>query len=163
MIAFASLRLVRGLLAFAVVFWMAGAGCLFGCEGMTSALASSNSQTITTNNLATIVSGDACASMQSHDCCARHHKQSAPQHQVTRASQGIEIVGLSPAMTDCPLAINASAALSNPRTEQSKTLALPATAIIQNTEQLEQSGAFLHPLRLPNRGHTYLRCCVFLI
>lgn len=152
------------MLAFAVAFWMAGAGCMFGCEGMTSAAAASNSQTTTATNLATIVSGDACASMQSHDCCARHRKQSPPQqHEVTRASQGTEIAGLVPAMANCPLAINASAVLSNPRTEQSKTLALPASAIIQNAEQLEQRSAFLHPLRLPNRGHTYLRCCVFLI
>jgi hypothetical protein len=163
MIAFSSMRLVRVLLALVVAFWITGAGCLFGCENMTSAMASANSET-SASNLATVVSGDACASMQSHDCCAKHRgKTSAQRRTVTGAAQGIEIIGISPAMTDCPLAINATAALANPRTDQSKTIALTNSAINQNLEPLEHRGAFLHPLRLPNRGHTYLHCCVFLI
>jgi hypothetical protein len=36
---------------------------------------------------------------------------------------------------------------------------ITSLAFLNNAE----SSALTTPLRLPNRGHTYLRCCVFLI
>jgi hypothetical protein len=66
-------------------------------------------------------------------------------------------------MTDCPLAVTATAALSKAGSDQASA-ALPdssESAVLANPP--EQTIAFTRPLRLPNRGHTYLRCCVFLI
>ncbi|HEV2828646.1 MAG TPA: hypothetical protein VGW76_13695 [Pyrinomonadaceae bacterium] len=167
------MKIVRAVLALAVALWMAGAGCMLGCENMVSAAASDKHSTASAQII--VASGEACASMQSHNCCAKRGAKSAskPAHKpaetltgsiapATRAIAAESGVSSSP-MMDCPLAVNATAALSKPRQDQS-SIALPsddATASVSNT--IEQSIAFARPLRLPNRGHTYLRCCVFLI
>jgi hypothetical protein len=66
-------------------------------------------------------------------------------------------------MMDCPLAVTATAALSKAGSDQASA-ALPDSSerpLLANSS--EQTSAFVRPLRLPNRGHTYLHCCVFLI
>jgi len=169
-----SMRIVRVVLALAVALWMAGAGCMLGCENMVSAAAASDNHS-TASAPIIVASGEACASMHSHDCCAKRGAKSASKSahkpaetltgDIAPATHAIAAepgVSSSP-MMDCPLAVNSSAALSKPRQDQSST-ALPshgATASVANT--IEQSIAFARSLRLPNRGHTYLRCCVFLI
>jgi hypothetical protein len=66
-------------------------------------------------------------------------------------------------MMECPLAVNATAALSKASTDNAKTAAA-LTAVYQPLQSApEQTIALVFPLRLPNRGHTYLQCCVFLI
>jgi hypothetical protein len=66
-------------------------------------------------------------------------------------------------MMDCPLAVNARAALSKAKPDTSRT-ALPHTRASARLPLLrEQATALSPPTLLPNRGHTYLRCCVFLI
>ena len=171
--------MVRVVLALAVALWMAGAGCLLGCESMVSAVAESEHHSTATAPII-VASGEACASMQSHDCCAKRGAKSASKaaprlatsentakpatdiataNGIVAAESGVS----SSPMMDCPLAVNATAVLSKPRQDQSST-ALPsesATPSVSNA--IEQSIAFARPLRLPNRGHTYLRCCVFLI
>jgi hypothetical protein len=66
-------------------------------------------------------------------------------------------------MMDCPLAVNATAALAKARPDQASS-ALPLTRANDTLPHLQERTAILSPpLVLPNRGHTYLRCCVFLI
>src|SRR6185295_1168773 len=65
-----SIRIVRVSLALAVALWMAGAGCMLGCENMTSA-AAANDHHPAAEATVIVASGEACASMRSHDCCAR--------------------------------------------------------------------------------------------
>src|SRR6185436_15980021 len=65
-----SIRILRVVLGFAVALWMAGAGCMLGCENMVSAVAA-NDHHPATKGSELVVSGDACASMQGHDCCAK--------------------------------------------------------------------------------------------
>ena len=167
--SFASIRLARVALSLAVAFWMAGAGCLLGCESMVSA-ASNDGASTAGQGLAAIVSGDACASAQAHDCCARHGGKSvsknsahnpAPRSSTTKNERLITATS-TPTM-ECPLALNASAILSKSGSDQDSSPVLASRTISPATARPEQESAFLHPLRLPNRGHTYLRCCVFLI
>lgn len=172
-----SIRIVRVSLALAVAFWMAGFGCLLGCETMVSASTSTEIAS-SANSTAIVITGEACASMQSHDCCKRKAhsaakavaKPSADKGQVA-ASAGkvtsdslILAAGASfPSMMDCPLAINATAALTEARPDQSH-IALPSRSEIASlSNPPEQISSFARPLRLPNRGHTYLHCCSFLI
>jgi len=178
-----SIRIVRVGLALAVALWMAGAGCLLGCENMVSAAAANGSESAAisltaTNSLATVAAGDACASMQSHDCCARHGAKPAANSTSKSASQSaaesktpaptsvtgaVELRATSSTMRDCPLAVNATAALSKTKPDTSRT-ALPNTSASARFPLLqEQATALSPPHLLPNRGHTYLRCCVFLI
>jgi hypothetical protein len=158
-----SLRLLRVGLALAVAFWMAGAGCMLGCQNMASAatLHSTNA-----SGEQAVISGDACASAQSHHCCEKHraHSASDPATETNTASEAVELIGNSaPSMVDCPLALNATAAISKPGSDHS-TVAVVTTNASHPIPHLSSQGrALSHPLLLPNRGHTYLRCCVFLI
>ena len=178
---FSSLRIVRVGLALTVALWMAGAGCLLGCENMVSAAAhGSESAAVSShagNSLTIVAAGDACASMQSHGCCARRGakpaahspSKSAPKPAaesktaaVTSVASGVELGTTSSRMMDCPLAVNASAALSKAKPDTSRA-ALAQTQGGAPLPLREHPTALSPPLLLPNRGHTYLRCCVFLI
>jgi hypothetical protein len=176
-----SIRPFRVVLALAVAFWMAGAGCMLGCENMVAA----SSATISPVSSPTIIAaGEACPSMHAHDCCARHNAKAAPSRNAKSLSSStqslssafevareltasapafVEFDGTSTSMMDCPLAVNASAALSKAKQDQS-SIALPLTHANGSIPDLsEQTTPLSPPSRLPNRGHTYLRCCVFLI
>ena len=186
------MKTVRATLALAVAFWMAGGGCMLGCESMTGASAHSAEATLPANAATPdsganiVVAADACASMQGHGCCAKRRSQSIAKHHAGPASSAkgssklvtsrsalatkptvIEVVAELAApfssMMDCPLAVNATAALSKARPDDSggdlpQTLAADSYFFLS-----EQLTALTPPPRLPNRGHTYLRCCVFLI
>jgi hypothetical protein len=173
-----SIRIVRVSLALAVAFWMAGAGCMVGCENMASA-ATSIEGASPANSPAIVVTGEACASMHSHDCCAKRNAHSASKAVPKPTSDKRQVVadsgkknpadflfalgGTFPSMMECPLAVNASAVLSKARPDQSN-VALPSSSERPSlSNPPEQTRAFAHPLRLPNRGHTYLHCCSFLI
>jgi len=173
-----SIRILRASLALAVAFWMAGFGCLLGCENMVSA-ATSTEIAFSTNSTAIVVTGEACASMQSHDCCAKRKAHSAAKavtkptvdkDQVVAASGKTpsdsifwELGATLPSMMDCPLAVNATAALTKASPDQSQTTLPSRNEIASLSNPVEQTIAFARPLRLPNRGHTYLHCCSFLI
>lgn len=176
-----SFRLIRITLAFTVAFWMAGAGCLLGCENNVAA-ASTNSAHHTDSGAA-VVSDDACAASRSASCCASHGKsvkRGAPaKHGVKSSVSHGELSSPGPkpllvntktwavasgssSMMDCPLAANPTAALSHSgQDDAAPGLALRATQSLTNG--VEQVTALARRPRLPNRGHTYLRCCVFLI
>ena len=174
-----SIRIVRVSLALAVAFWMAGAGCMLGCENMVSA-ATSTETAPPAHSPAIVVTGEACASMHSHDCCAKRNAHSAAKAGTKTKSDKRQFVADSgkknpdgslfaalgatfPSMMECPLAVNASAVLSKPGPDDSN-VALPSSSERTSlSNPAEQTSAFAHPLRLPNRGHTYLHCCSFLI
>lgn len=154
--SFLSTRAMRLFLAVSVSIWMAG-GCLFGCSSNVMAHESEDSAQ-------TIVAGDSCHSARSHDCCATQK----PKKQIARDSQrqtaGPSFVPTPRGMMkDCPLVVNATAATS----KSSSNLPDPArgpVAVLPFVETaFEQSDTFLVVPVLPNRGPTYLRCCVFLI
>ena len=175
---FSAIRFVRMALALAVALWMAGAGCLLGCENMIAAAANHGDSVGTSltpsNSLTTVATGDACASVQSHDCCAKHgarrtvSKTSAKatvkskSHASTSVTGAVEF-GPTSTMMDCPLAVNATAALSKAKPDTSPTAVAHTTAARRLPLLQEQASALSAPPLLPNRGHTYLRCCVFLI
>jgi len=168
-----SIRILRLGLALAVALWMAGAGCMLGCENMVSAVAASDLHP-TTKGSELIVSGDACASMHGHDCCAKRSgksvaqsaKKSAQAHarvEHAQAATTSQFEATSSGMFDCPLAINANAALTKSRPDQSSVVSLSPGLTPSVSNAGEQTTALARPLRPPNRGHTYLRCCAFLI
>ncbi len=71
--SFSILKIVRGFLAMTLGLWIAGAGCLLGCEGMMTAVASEGNVAAPheASDLSVVVSGEACASAKTHDCCAK--------------------------------------------------------------------------------------------
>ena len=174
-----SFRILRVTLAFAVSLWMAGAGCLLGCENNVANAATEFRGENTSSVL--VVSSDACASAHSSSCCSSNgSKAKRPartnQSVTTESPENSNLANQSsnsaPTMTsdsgsspmmNCPLAVNAAAALakSGPdKVDGNIALTSPRGPLAESVEQLF---VFIRPPRLPNRGHTYLRCCVFLI
>ena len=150
-----SLKVVRLLLAVSVSFWLAG-GCLLGCGSMAMAAQRGEDQTA--------VEAESCQSAQEHHCCskAKPAKQNTIDPKLTESLLALATLPRGP-MGDCPLAMGATAiaakASSNsPDSDQTTNAALPLTA--GNRERHQKH--FAVPL-VPNRGPTYLRCCVFLI
>ncbi len=164
---FSSFKIVRVTLALAVALWMAGAGCLLGCENGIAAASTNAAQPA--ESQAVVISGTACAA---HSAGAKHAAKSsrskANNHSKTtrRSSASAETLAFGASrssMMDCPLAVNATAALSKAGPDTAK-VGLALTNVSEPLlNSLEQRTTLSRPLRLPNRGHTYLRCCVFLI
>jgi hypothetical protein len=90
-----------------------------------------------------------------------------PQQLETAAREilATELAGLPPpsgAMNCCPL-ISACAAGVTKRANDTLVAALLERTALPAFLNNAETSPLTTPLRLPNRGHTYLRCCVFLI
>ncbi len=139
---------------------MAG-GCLFGCSGNAMAQEPEDSAQ-------TVVADESCHAVRAHDCCATKK----PKKQIARGSQQSKAVAsFVPAfaptprgmMKDCPLVVNATAATSKNSGHMPDPARGPVAVLPFVETTSEQVGTFLVVPFLPNRGPTYLRCCVFLI
>ena len=145
---------------------------MLGCENMLTA-AASNDATSSGDFLTIVAAGDACASAHSHDCCARHGKHGSKSKKISggdatkQQPEAALISGFanSPSgmMADCPLAVNATAEFSKAKRDESSSAYALSLAAAANENAHEQTLRLAPPRRLPNRGHTYLHCCVFLI
>jgi hypothetical protein len=168
-----SARIVRLVLVPILSLWIAGAGCMMGCEGMVAASAATvpglspeKPSVHTSGRKATIVaSGHACSSGGSHSCCAENTGKTEPV--AVRASQSDTTLfasgGSSTGMMNCPLAVSRAAIAGKVRSSEVAAAPALAHSSLPAEKLLEQTAPLSAPLRLPNRGHTYLCCCVFLI
>ena len=173
-----SLRIPRLALSLLLALWVGGAGCLIGCGNMAMAAMGEVEGAAPRDNT-TVVAGESCRKAPNHSCCAKHHARPI-HHQppVGQATPGFQLkisktptrsiaASLLPtsgaSMGMCPLAMNASALAAKVRTDEASTM----TALSRVALPLVDSGrTFTHatpPAWFSNRGHTYLRCCVFLI
>jgi hypothetical protein len=158
MSSFFSLKLLRLLLTVMVSVWMAG-GCLFGCSTMTMG---AEPGLAGRDGSPAIKAGESCHAARAHDCCA----SKKPKQQLAKRSNQQQLPALLAVplgMKDCPLAVNATAATAKngahvPDPSRSSVASLPRFELRAE----ESNQIFLLALR-PNRGPTYLRCCVFLI
>lgn len=160
------LKIIRSGLAVVLGLWVAGAGCLLGCEGMMTTAASDRDGVMhhATSDLSLVVSGEACASAKSHDCCAKQKQHAQPKAQTGKEQAGtlIETGPSSSGMSACPLAMSRNVVAAKSRGGETS----PATSVVLNLPDqnlFEQTAPLVTQARLPNRGHTYLRCCSFLI
>jgi hypothetical protein len=164
---FSFLKIARMGLAATLVLWVAGAGCLLGCEGMMTAAASESFTQAHHGNgdLNLVVSGEACASAKSHDCCAKRNHSAQPKAQPTgkQAATLIETDPASTAMSDCPLAMSRTVVVAKSGARETSSATIVANANLPTQNLIEQPAPLISQVRLPNRGHTYLRCCSFLI
>ena len=164
--AFSLIKIARVGLAAALVFWVAGAGCLLGCEGMMAAAAGQSSSVAhhAAGDLNLVVSGDACASSKTHDCCAKQNHRAQPKAQPAEKQAAIfETDPLSSGMSACPLAMSRTLVAAKKGVDGTGSAATVANANLPIQDLLEQPAPVVSQVRLPNRGHTYLRVCSFLI
>ena len=160
-------RVVRFVLAPALSFWLAGTGCMLGCESMTAAAATlkTNSSHHLTSGSTIVASGHACSSNKSHDCCAKNRKEdsSAPSQSKHSNEALLTSGGSSSSPINCPFAVSRTAVVAKAQGRDTNASAVVTDSNPGQQISLEQVAPLSPPLRLPNRGHTYLRCCVFLI
>ncbi len=179
--AFSSSKIVRFLLAPLLSLWVAGAGCMLGCEGMVASAAAGGieqSGALDSEHGSTIVaSGHACSSggssaassdelNGSHNCCKKGTTEVQPKAQQASPSAVTLIqsgASSSSAMKDCPLAGSKEAVVTKSRRGDASATPSVAHSYLPAQKFLEQPTPLSTLPRLPNRGHTYLRCCVFLI
>jgi hypothetical protein len=151
-----SLKIGRLLLAISVSIWLAG-GCLFGC---------SNTAMAATATTQPAVEGESCHAARAHDCCAKSKqpKQTRVKVKVNFTERLAGVASLpSGSMSECPLMIGATAVASKNSSNSPDivgAITAPLRPAISNTELPQRQ--IVDPF-LPNRGPTYLRCCVFLI
>lgn len=171
---FSLTRLVRRAAVITLAFWLGGAGCLFGCEGIATAAPAEHQDSASNPTQASMlaVEGDACASGEGHSCCKKKaratkkqttaHAYQLRKHAEVNSSSGKSNESSTSGMKACPFAISRALAVAKVGDGQTSasagfTYALP-TGVVR-----EQKLALSTTSPLPNRGHTYLHCCSFLI
>jgi hypothetical protein len=110
-----------------------------------------------------VMVGDACASAHSHDCCAKQHARKTTAKTSSNPEVLLAAIPSRMGMEGCPLAVNATAAISKPSSAQAN----PDITLVASLPRV-QSAARRSNIRstspiVPNLSPTYLRCCVFLI
>ena len=172
---FSPIRLARKLAVITLAFWLAGAGCLLGCEGMAAAAAGEHSNLTSNSNHSStlVVEGDACASTEGHSCCKKKSRVASkqttavPAAEVFQRSEGNLIStklneSSTSGMKACPFAISRALSVAKLRDgEMSATAGLSPMLPGQAVREQKLVLSAISPL--PNRGHTYLHCCSFLI
>lgn len=163
-----STRIARFVLVPCLSLWIAGAGCMIGCEGVVAAAASVASSISKTHSAhhseqkATIVaSGHACSSGG-----AKNASESKSAGEQTSKSETILLTvdgSSSGMMKDCPLAVSRAAIAAKIRNNEIALAPEHTRSILPSENALGRTSPLSTPARLTNRGHTYLRCCVFLI
>lgn len=168
------LQLSRKFGVVAIALWLAGAGCLLGCEGsITAATRQQHNRSATNQTHAIVAEGDACDSNEGHACCKKktraHRNTLANGGPVTayhtsaqRSTESRLVESPTSSMTTCPFAISRAIAVAKIHDAQvSATAAVPRVLNPPSVREQKLSLSTTSPL--PNRGHTYLRCCSFLI
>jgi hypothetical protein len=167
----ASTRIVRYALAPILSLWIAGAGCMMGCEGavaatVPNAVTAEHSSHHSAREAQVVASGHACSSNGSTSCCTKNSSRTKTAAKRTGKSDTTPLtLGGSPSgmMRDCPLAVGRAAIAAKTRTDERAAALTAAHSNLpaENVPEPSSPPSFLP--RLPDRGHTYLRCCVFLI
>lgn len=173
-----SLKFCRVGFALLLSLWIAGGGCMLGCQNMGALAATDEAgETPVTHHAAMIVSGDACAAGEGHDCCAKKKAAAERANSATKTATKPSLAtttiisqteSLIPApvegMKQCPLALGRAVAATKPGGGTQIVAALaPSASVLTLAVSPEQHSSLSPAARLPNRGHTYLRCCAFLI
>lgn len=141
--------LPRRLLALGLVAWLAGLGCVLGCEAASGVASSPSSREES--------SGESCAAMSAsgHGCCHRAKSRGGATAAGVPAQRGETFM-------HCPLARQTSDPARKVRTNDAPaTAAAPPRSYESESRQFDE--ATTPRPRAHDRGGTYLRCCVFLI
>ena len=138
------MKALRLSLVFSVSIWMAG-GCLLGCSNTVMGAEPGNK-------------ADDSTSVSGHSC---HHAAKSE----AKPPKGVPsfMPGPRGSMKDCPLAVSATAVTAKTSNHLPDPGSAPTAGLLvidHETVQLAISSAKPIP---PNRGPTYLRCCVLLI
>jgi len=157
----------QSVIAIALIVWCAGAGCMLVSYARVSMAEAPGPSGSVDQMMAGMSS-----SMDAHACCKAKHRSAGriQTHPASTASTYVEptlvtfpsMPTQSGAMSCCPLTsgsmVLASRSQSNDRATVSEAISSSSLLIISSDPP-----PLAVPLRLPNRAHSYLLDCAFLI
>ena len=147
--------MVRRLAAAALVLWLAGVGCFFGCEmGVVSAASAASGA----DEPAAMETSESCAAFAGGDCCHKAKAESGG----AGGPHARQNPGRTPRTDCCPLKAQ-SADPARKAGEKDAHLAEARTPLKPAAHAHTPARLDAHRPRVPDRGSTHLRCCVFLI
>jgi hypothetical protein len=150
-------------LAIALMFWCAGAGCMMVSYAH-SAMRDMDTESSTEAPAMAHMSG----SMDAHACCKAKHRGANRSDAAAQSSPGktTEFAIPSPvqssAMSCCPLT-SGSIVVASRSTSNDEAPALSPTSSTAFKPLTSDQKPLAIQLRLPNRAHSYLLDCAFLI
>lgn len=157
---------VRRLTALALVLWLAGAGCLLGCEIADAATGHEAS----THSAATheTASAESCPMHSGGDCCHKAKRRNARRDGETK--QALTQTRQTPApsrnipdVSCCPLANRVADTAKKVRVSDAPR-AVEYRGLPQALDKAERpSELYALKPQVRDRSSTHLRCCVFLI
>ena len=158
----------RSIIAVSLMFWCAGAGCMLVSYARASMIDSADSSASAAGMMV-----EASSSMDAHACCkARHRSANRTGEQLgsransTYAEQSLFTIPAAPTqsgvMNCCPLTSGSIVVASRSQSNDRAPVSLNANSsslLLTNSDP----PPLAVPLRLPNRAHSYLLDCAFLI
>ena len=144
---------MKRIAAFGLAVWLTGLGCLFGCEMNVSAAAATTAHEP--------AQAESCHAM-AHDCCHAMKSRGSEKSDPAQAASLVSWPGARGEMSPCPFANPAAESARKAQGVEPVADSTPRAqppALEARTFPREFAGRVL----VPDRGGTYLRCCVFLI
>lgn len=148
-------------IAMTLLLWLGGAGCMFGCT--LNAHAAPTRETVNSNGVPVVQEQSSCPMAAGHEHCSR--RDAAPEHPANSTALDASDQRFVPneGMNCCPLASLTSAAAAKSRIADTITAANAGQRGVSRPDVSSERFSRATPIHYPNRGQTYLRCCVFLI
>ena len=154
-------RRITKFLAIALMLWCAGAGCMLVSYAK-GAMSEMDSSAAADTPVMTHMSG----SMDAHACCKAKRRGAKRTVSANSSSEFIEFNLPEPvqsnAMNCCPLT-SGSIVVASRSTSNDEVPTLPQTGFSDFKLLNSYNEPVAVPLRLPNRAHSYLLDCAFLI
>ena len=167
------LRKFRSAIAFTLILWCAGAGCMLVSYAHSAAM---NGPGASPSHPEEKSWAGLSASMSTHSCCKARHGSSrrtaeAGTQTISRADSSTEVEQVSltespaqsGAMSCCPLTTGSFVASSRTQSNETNGAAPAQNHSLPFALRNSEPKPLAIPPRLPNQEQTYLRCCVFLI
>ena len=147
--------IVRRLAAVALVLWLAGIGCIVGCE-MYVAAAQATDQAAQLE----VSSDESCPTASGHGCC-KEVDESTP------ANVRLELVSVVPHKdfpdTSCCQQTSVTSDPARKLSANGKMVSVSGGSMPVESDSRTSTPFPANRVRVPDRGSTHLRCCVFLI
>ena len=160
--AFKKIISLRSVLAFVLMFWCAGTGCMMVSYAR-AAVANDSSMT----------DMEASSSMEAHACCMARHRALKANHHGLAATANPDFDGrellTTPSTPPQTGVMNCCLLTSGSIVVNSRSQSHDDASVVQRADASSQilvesnPRPLAIPLRLPNRVHSYLLDCAFLI
>lgn len=161
---FSSTGKMGHLAALMLVLWLGGLSCVLGCTIRKAGATVEERVSSTQSGTTVIEAGSSCPSGKAAQGCCKKGATSAKEPKpLTHEALTTSLPSPSGGRGCCPLLGNTADVARRSRVGETPLAASLETAGPRVVNDQRQLATPAHPPRLADRGHTYLRHCVFLI